>query len=117
MSVLPLIASFVFTLPEYVHLNTWQRFADDHFTAGERFRAAWVADFQTCQNFSQISGERLNPVARTLEEERAGVGPIRKKPGVERSCRASAGASAPERARQEILTPHPYDQRSIKETC
>jgi hypothetical protein len=52
MSVLPLIAPFVFTSPEYVHPNMWQRFADDHFTAGERFRAAWTGDFQTCQNFS-----------------------------------------------------------------
>jgi hypothetical protein len=53
MSVSPLIATFVFTpRPEYVHLNTWQRFADDHFTAGERFGAPWAGDFQTCQNFS-----------------------------------------------------------------
>ena len=54
------------------------------------------------------------PVEGTPEKERTDVGPITKKPGVKPSCRATTGASAPERARQEILPPPHMTNAQLK---
>jgi hypothetical protein len=61
--------------------------------------------FQNLSKFFAGHQTTLKAGSRTLEKERSGVGQFRKKPGVDPSCRANSGASAPERARQEISKP------------
>ena len=56
---------------------------------------------EICQKISQVAGERLRRIQRTPEKEQRASNQVGKKPGVEPSCRASSGANAPERARQE----------------
>jgi hypothetical protein len=69
------------------------------------------------QNLSKFfAGHRRTQKAqyRTPEKERSGVGQFAQKPGVEPSCRANSGASAPEQARQEISKPKLMTNAQLK---
>src|ERR1700675_1123779 len=74
----------------------------------EREKEGWLCKISDsdwpAQNLSKtFAGQwRISEVvARTTEKGRTAQPPASKKRGVERSCRASSGASAPERARRE----------------
>jgi hypothetical protein len=70
--------------------------------------------FQNLSKFFAGHQTTLKAGSRTLEKERSGVGQFAKKPGVEPSCRASSGANAPERARQEISTRNHMTNAQLK---
>src|ERR1700730_9060171 len=79
------------------------------------FPVAAAARENLSKNFAGL--RRTFPaLQRKPEKERRASKQVGKKPGVEPSCRASSGANAPERARQETSTHTVYERHSIKET-
>src|SRR6266853_480444 len=82
----------------------------------ERFPPAALLAENLSKSFAGL--RRTFPALRRKpEKERSASKQVGKKPGVELlRVRATSGASAPERARQETSTHTVYDRHSIEET-
>src|ERR1700730_3509279 len=84
--------------------------------AGPSWRDSWHPSLKTVKNFRR-SQEDISGASEKAGERTIGFKTSRPKTGCRAlRVRATSGANAPERARQETSTHTVYDRHSIKET-